>query len=96
MKVEAILKELEDAARQLGLEVRRDRGSFRGGRCTVTGQEYIVLNKRHLPETQLAVLAECLRDLPMDTVFLKPSVRKALEEAWIVARDVDVEAADDA
>jgi hypothetical protein len=41
-----------------------------------------MLNKRHLPETQLAVLAEALRDTPIDTVYLKPAVRKALEATW--------------
>jgi hypothetical protein len=31
----------------------------------------------------VAVLAEGLRDQAVETIFLKPVVRKALEEAWI-------------
>jgi hypothetical protein len=41
-----------------------------------------MLNTNDLPETQLVVLAEALRDAPLDTIYLKPAVRRALEEAW--------------
>lgn len=82
MKTTTVINELEQAARQLGFEVRTEKGNFRGGRCTVEGESIIVLNKRHLPETQLMVLANALRGLPVDTVYLKPAVREALEEAW--------------
>lgn len=82
MKTKTIIDELEQAARQLGFEVRTEKGNFRGGRCTVDGESIIVLNKRHLPETRLRVLAAALRDAAIDTVYLKPAVREALEDAW--------------
>lgn len=95
MKTEHIVEELKKAARQLGLAVRTERGNFRGGRCTVGGEEIIVLNKRHLAETQLMILAESMRDLPLDSVFLRPAVRTALEEAWERADSLKIETADD-
>ncbi len=82
MKTEHIIEELEDAARRLGAELRREKGDFRGGRCTIEGEMVVLLNKRHPPEVRLSVLAESLRDMPVDTVYLKPSVRAALEEEW--------------
>lgn len=82
MKPDKIVKELEEVAGQLGLQVRRERGNFRGGRCTVSGRETIVLNRHHLPDIHVIVLAESLRDSPLEHVFLKPAVRKALEDAW--------------
>ena len=82
MKTQVIVKELEDIARQLGLGIRKGKGNFKGGRCVVGGEELIVLNRHHLPEIHLSILAEGLRDLPVDTVFMKPAVRKALEEVW--------------
>jgi len=82
METTTIIEELKQAARQLGLEVRAEKGNFRGGRCTVDGETIVMLNKRHLPETRLRVLAEALRDAPMDTVYLKPAVREALEDVW--------------
>jgi hypothetical protein len=82
MKTPALVQALEEAHRQLGVAVRRDRGPFRGGRCTVDGREVLVLNKLHPPEAQLAVLAESLRTLPHEQLYLRPAVRAALEDAW--------------
>lgn len=82
MTNEQVLEELIEVAGQLGLEVRQEKGNFRGGRCTVDDEELIMLNKRHLPEVRLAVLAEALHGLPLDTVYLKPAVRRALEDLW--------------
>ncbi len=82
MKQEAIVKALEDAHAQLGVRVRRERGAFRGGRCTVGEEEVLVLNRRHPAEAQLAILAESLRGLAVDHLYLRPAVRAALEEQW--------------
>jgi hypothetical protein len=92
MDTSQIIDELEDVARRLGLEVRTEKGNFRGGRCTVGDETIIMLNKRHLPEVQLAVLAESLREAPLDTVYLKPAVRRALEEVWAEQDQADAEA----
>lgn len=82
MDTTTIIEELEDAAERLGLEVRTENGNFRGGRCSVDGEELLMINKRHQPETQLVVIAEALREAPLDTIYLKPAVRQALEDTW--------------
>ena len=82
MDTKQIIDELKQAAYQLGYEIRVEKGNFRGGPCSVEGDPIIMLNKRHLPETRLAVLAEALRDAPLDTIYLKPAVREALETIW--------------
>lgn len=79
MKTEHIVKVLEEAAQQFGLEVRWEKGRFRGGRCLINGEEMIILNKHHPPEVHLAILAESMAHLPIDTIFLPPAVREALE-----------------
>ena len=96
MKTPAIVKELEEVARQLGLSIRKEKGNFKGGRGIKSGDELIVLNRHHLPEIHLSILAESLRDLPVDSIFMKPAVLKALEEAWdaqdlMVTDNVDVD-----
>ncbi|HHP7239623.1 hypothetical protein [Longibacter sp.] len=90
MKTTTVLEELEQAAEQLGYVVRREKGNFRGGVCTIDGEAIIMLNKRHIPDVQLVVLADSLRDAPVDTIYLKPAVRDALEDAWaqLDAREV--------
>ena len=82
MKTPHIVEALTQAAGQLGLDVRVEKGNFQGGRCTVGEETFVMLNKRHPPERHLLLLAEALRDLPVDTIFLRPAVREALEAAW--------------
>ncbi len=89
MKAEQIVKELEDVARQLGVDVRLERGSFRGGLCLIDDEKVIVLNKRQPAESRLAILAESLRTLPVDRVFMRPAVREALESSWDAQEVVD-------
>ena len=82
MTTEKVLEELTDAAGRIGLEVRTEKGNFDGGRCQIAGEDVVMLNKRHLPERRLAVLARALRAEEMDAVYLPPAVRKALHEVW--------------
>ncbi len=89
MKPKQIVQALEEAVAQLGVAVRRERGSFRGGLCTIGGATVVVLNKRMPVEAHLAVLAEALRALPSDEVYLRPAVRDAVEAAW-ASRDAGV------
>ncbi len=82
MTTKKIIDALTDVAKRMDMEVRIEKGDFRGGRCHVGGQTVIMLNKRHPAEVQLAVLARSLRNEPLDTVYLKPAVRKALHRLW--------------
>jgi hypothetical protein len=94
MKIQQMVRELERAAAQLGLKVRTEKGGFRGGRCVVSGEGLVVLNRRHPPEAHFAILAESLRELPVDAVYLPPAVRAALEASWQRRLSVDVDLAD--
>jgi hypothetical protein len=96
MKVQRVVTELEQAVRELGIPVRRERGSFRGGLCVRNDETLMMLNKNHPAEAHLAVLAGALNTLPVDTVYLRPAVRKALEDAWTASVDVEIEAEADA
>ncbi len=81
MTAPATVAAFEDALKRLGVPVRRGRGSFRGGRCTVDGRDVVVLNALHPPEAQATVLAGALRELPHDGLYLRPAVRGALDDA---------------
>ncbi|TDI76711.1 MAG: hypothetical protein E2O84_02090 [Bacteroidetes bacterium] len=94
MKTADVVKELAEAVQQLGVMVRREKGNFRGGYCIRDGEEILMLNKRHPSEVHLGVLAAALKDLPVDTVFLRPAVRRALEDAWIRSVQVELESED--
>lgn len=85
MTLAAAVPAFEDALKRLGVPVRRGRGGFKGGRCVVGGNDVVVVNTLHPPEAQAVVLAAALRDLPHDGLYLRPSVRAALEDAWAQA-----------
>ncbi|MBO6575287.1 MAG: hypothetical protein JJ896_07730 [Rhodothermales bacterium] len=91
MKVQQVVKELEQAVRELGVPVRREKGSFRGGLCVRNDETLMMLNKNQPAEAHLAVLARALQTLPVDSVYLKPAVRKVLEDAWAAAVDVELQ-----
>lgn len=82
MTPKTILDALINVSERMDIAVRVEKGDFRGGRCHVAGQTVIMLNKRHPTEVQLAVLARSLRNEPLDTVYLKPAVRKSLHRLW--------------
>jgi hypothetical protein len=82
MKDEHVVEQLKKAAEQIGWEVRFEKGNFRGGRCEVEGETVIILNKRHSPDVQLQILAECFEEVSLENLYLPPAVRSALEDAW--------------
>ena len=91
MKPTAAVAAFEEALGQLGVRVRRERGGFRGGLCVVEGVPTVVLNKLHPAEVQAGVLASALREHGgADALYLRPTVRAALETAW-----TDAEGAED-
>lgn len=97
MKTDQIVAELIEASKQFGLDVRMERGNFRGGFCIKSNDSLVVLNKRHPPEIHLSVLADILRDRPVDDLYLKPAVRNALQKSWDAREsqiDLDLPASD--
>ncbi|MFC2085739.1 hypothetical protein ACFLRO_00850 [Bacteroidota bacterium] len=82
MKPDKLIRELEVELTKMGVRVRREKGSFKGGWCVVNDEECLMINKRQSAETQFAILAEAIRTLPLDSVYLKPNVRSALEDQW--------------
>ena len=91
MKPATLVSALEDVLGQLGVRVRRERGTFRGGLCLVAGEPAVVINRVHPPEAQATVLADAIRERGgVDDLYLRPALRAALEDAW--ARiDADLE-----
>ena len=51
-----------------------------------------MLNRVHPPEVHLAVLADTLKSMNVDSVYLRPAVRQALEDAWVRNDVVEIDA----
>lgn len=82
MKIEKLLLELESLCEKSGYSIRKERGSFRGDQCVIEGEKLIVINKNKPPESQAGILANVLRSIDADEIFIKPAVRKNLEDLW--------------
>lgn len=82
MKPEKLLLELEALCEKNGYTIRKERGSFRGDQCIVEGDKLIVINKNKPAESQAAIMAQVLKNVNPDDTYIKPAVRKSLENIW--------------
>jgi len=82
MKTEKLILELEQLVEQLGYTIRKEKGTFRGDSCVVEGEMLVVLNKKKPEQQQVGLLARVLKDQELQDIYIKPAVRKELEELW--------------
>ncbi len=82
MKAEKLIIELEQLVEQAGYTIRKERGTFRGDHCVVEGDMLVVMNKNKPVEQQVGLLARVLHDKDLQDIYIKPAVRKQLEQLW--------------
>ncbi|MFN1835565.1 hypothetical protein AB2B38_009910 [Balneola sp. MJW-20] len=82
MKTDKLLLELEHLLEQSGYTLRKERGSFRGSDCIVQGDQLVIINKNKPPQSQVGTIARVLMTVDLDDTYVKPAVRKELEELW--------------
>lgn len=82
MKTEKLLLELEQLVEQAGYTIRKEKGTFRGDSCVMEGEMLVVLNKKKPRQQQVGLLARVLKDRELQDIYIKPVVRKHLEELW--------------
>jgi hypothetical protein len=82
LKPDKLLLELEQILEQAGYTLRKERGSFRGDECIIEGQKLVVVNKNKPIESQLGTMGRVLGEIDLAGVYIKPAVRRKLEELW--------------
>lgn len=86
MKSTQLYQHLKETAEKLDITVseqnlRATGVNARSGLCTVKGKQLFIMDK-HLPVRQkVEVLAECLRQMPLDDIYLVPAIRNYLERS---------------
>jgi hypothetical protein len=82
MKPEQMTETLEQAAAQLGVQVRYDTmtgdAAGAGGLCKVKGTWCVIIDRKTPPAERAAMLIEALAGFDTDAMFLPPQVRDAL------------------
>ncbi|MDZ7716510.1 MAG: hypothetical protein U5J95_09890 [Balneolaceae bacterium] len=82
MKPDKLIIQLEQLVEQAGYTIRKERGTFRGDHCVIEGDKLVVLNKNRPVQQQVGLLARVLHQKKLDDIYIKPAVRKHLEELW--------------
>ncbi|MFA5404631.1 MAG: hypothetical protein WC358_06825 [Ignavibacteria bacterium] len=79
-KQELIVSELIDVFKNIGYDVRIEKGSFKGGFCLLREQKLFLLNKNIEPAKKIFFLARNLSELGIENIFVKPEIREIIEK----------------
>ena len=78
-KQELIIDELIEVFKNIGYDVRIEKGSFKGGFCLLREQKLFLLNKNIEPSKKIGFLAKNLSELGIEDIFVKPELREIIE-----------------
>jgi len=84
MKPEQLYQELKHLAEKLAVQVAEHNFRTTGihvksGYCIVKGKDHCIIDKHLRINQKIEVLAECLSDMPHESVYVIPAVREYLE-----------------
>lgn len=84
MDESALLKELEELAQSLGIDVRyenfkREGGFTPGGLCRLKDRYLLILHSKAATRDKVEALAAALHRFDLGSVYIKPGVREFLD-----------------
>ncbi|RME00008.1 MAG: hypothetical protein D6814_04480 [Calditrichaeota bacterium] len=79
MKEPEIISALEKIIEQLGIELRYEKGDFKGGLCRVGEKQIFIINPRLLPSQKIHLMANELSNLNLSSIYIVPAVRDLIE-----------------
>jgi hypothetical protein len=94
MKKEKILSTLEDVARTLHMKVRQEKGDFAGGSCIKDDEPIILLNKRHMIDKRINVLARELASFDLSRMVIPKPVIDIINSERKRASEIEAELED--
>ena len=80
MNYPQIVNDLEEITRQLGVQLRYEKGDFEGGYCVLKEQKMMVVNKRLHDARKAASIAQALSEFGIEQLYMKPIVRSFIED----------------
>lgn len=80
MTEEELLIELEEAAIEVGVQIRYEKGDFDGGYCILRDDKIIIVNKKLSALRKSSVIAQALWEYGIENVYLKPITRTYIED----------------
>jgi len=85
MKPDQLYSELKILAEKLGIQVSeqnfRNTGiRVKSGHCIVKGSDHCIIDKHIKTSLKVEVLAECLSQMPHESIYVIPAVREFLDQ----------------
>lgn len=84
-----ILHELEDIVQRLGYTMRYEKGNFEGGYCLIKESKLFVINSRYEAEKRISIISRNLKELGIDSIFVKPGIREIIENETLPGKKKD-------
>ena len=85
-KDKLLFDHLSEALKNNGIEIRIEKGDFRGGICIVEGEKKILfLNKKHSLEKINNIMLSELKSMTHQELYLPPLLREKIEENQTMA-----------
>jgi hypothetical protein len=83
MKPDQLYHNLKEIAEKIGITVKeynfRNAGiHVRSGLCKIREEQFFIMDKRLTVREKTENLAECLRDMDLETVYIVPAIREIL------------------
>ncbi len=80
----AILRQLEELAERLGVQVLYENLTseelvVKSGTCTLRGQLLVIIDRQLPPGGRIQVLADCLARFDLSTIYVVPAIRELIE-----------------
>jgi hypothetical protein len=80
MNYPQIVSDLEELTRQLGVQLRYEKGDFEGGYCILKEQKMMVVNKRLHDARKATSIAQALGEFGLENMYVKPTLRGFIED----------------
>ncbi len=75
-----IIQELKDIINNLGIQIRFEKGDFKGGYCLLKNKKLIVINKIQSSKRKIYILSKALAEIGVDDIYISPKIREIIEE----------------
>ena len=74
-----MLEDLEEVAKKLSIEVRYEDLVTKGGMCRLKDRQIIMVNKSLPLKEKIEMLAQSLRKLDLNKVYILPALREVIK-----------------
>jgi hypothetical protein len=80
MDQESILAELENLVVSIGMQIRYEKGDFKGGDCILNDRNIVVMNKKSKLSHKIALLSRVVGLYGGDDLYMKPLIRQIVDD----------------